>query len=233
MPIPDDIGAEGSLVPNSNSIHPTKSSLASPISSPYIFQPDPVSPPLPPNAMSSTYLPVPDDFSLDASTASSIQHVAIPSYPHPTRPFAVQPIPKMPTGQAPIFPLDRSGTRVRRWQTAHREIKGIAGGRWFARSWVGAKISDFADSTPSFPVQPIAPMPSRPTPHTQPPALAMAVSVPKKRKDTVKLSQQEVEGNMLTFMQPQTGPIMVDDSVNPQPVPSIINVDSDVEMVHS
>ncbi|KAF8899261.1 hypothetical protein BD779DRAFT_1487790 [Infundibulicybe gibba] len=37
------------------------------------------------------------------------------------------------TGFAPIIPLDRSLKKVR-----------IAGGRWFARSWVGEKDSDFA-----------------------------------------------------------------------------------------
>ena len=41
-------------------------------------------------------------------------------------------------------PLDRSGAKVRQWRVANREIRGIAGGRWFARSWVGDKESDFA-----------------------------------------------------------------------------------------
>lgn len=43
-------------------------------------------------------------------------------------------------------PLDRSGAKVRPWRIANREIRGIAGGRWFARSWVGEKESDFAST---------------------------------------------------------------------------------------
>lgn len=48
----------------------------------------------------------------------------------------------MPTGLAPVIPLDRSGKKARSWRVANREIRGIAGGRWFARSWVGEKDSD-------------------------------------------------------------------------------------------
>ena len=33
---------------------------------------------------------------------------------------------------------------MRHWRTANREIRGIAGGRWFARTWVGEKESEFA-----------------------------------------------------------------------------------------
>lgn len=70
----------------------------------------------------------------------------LPIYPLPSKPFPVQPPPKIGTGFAPILPLDRSGTKVRRWRTANREIRGIAGGRWFARSWVGDKESDFSNA---------------------------------------------------------------------------------------
>ncbi|KAH7907785.1 hypothetical protein BJ138DRAFT_1159222 [Hygrophoropsis aurantiaca] len=68
----------------------------------------------------------------------------MPVYPLPSKPFPVQPPPKIGTGFAPMLPLDRNGTKVRRWRTAHREIRGIAGGRWFARTWVGDKDSDLA-----------------------------------------------------------------------------------------
>ncbi|KIJ66429.1 hypothetical protein HYDPIDRAFT_109459 [Hydnomerulius pinastri MD-312] len=68
----------------------------------------------------------------------------LPVYPLPSKPFPVQPPPKIGTGFAPMQPLDRNGTKVRRWRTANREIRGIAGGRWFARSWVGDKESDLA-----------------------------------------------------------------------------------------
>ncbi|PFH49048.1 hypothetical protein AMATHDRAFT_5244 [Amanita thiersii Skay4041] len=74
----------------------------------------------------------------------SLENVPIPIYPLPTKPFPVQPPPKMSTGTAPIIPLDKSGKKVRHWRMAHREIRGIAGGRWFTRTWVGDKESEFA-----------------------------------------------------------------------------------------
>jgi Wiskott-Aldrich syndrome protein len=46
-----------------------------------------------------------------------------------------------------MLPLDRSGNKIRRWRTANREIRGIAGGRWFARTWVGDKESEYANAT--------------------------------------------------------------------------------------
>ncbi|KAG1754715.1 uncharacterized protein EDB91DRAFT_248784 [Suillus paluster] len=80
--------------------------------------------------------------------AEGIAEIApLPVYPLPSKPFPVQPPPKIGTGFAPMLPLDRSGTKVRRWRTANREIRGIAGGRWFARSWVGDKESEFANAT--------------------------------------------------------------------------------------
>ncbi|KAG8219398.1 Dopey, N-terminal-domain-containing protein [Butyriboletus roseoflavus] len=71
-------------------------------------------------------------------------HLPLPVYPLPSKPFPVQPPPKIGTGFAPVQPLDRSGAKVRQWRVANREIRGIAGGRWFARSWVGDKESDLA-----------------------------------------------------------------------------------------
>ncbi|KIJ22198.1 hypothetical protein PAXINDRAFT_95613 [Paxillus involutus ATCC 200175] len=68
----------------------------------------------------------------------------LPVYPLPSKPFPVQPPPKIGTGFAPMQPLDRSGAKLRQWRVANREIRGIAGGRWFARSWVGDKESEFA-----------------------------------------------------------------------------------------
>ncbi|KIK81886.1 hypothetical protein PAXRUDRAFT_832554 [Paxillus rubicundulus Ve08.2h10] len=68
----------------------------------------------------------------------------LPVYPLPSKPFPVQPPPKIGTGFAPMQPLDRNGARLRQWRVANREIRGIAGGRWFARSWVGDKESEFA-----------------------------------------------------------------------------------------
>jgi hypothetical protein len=74
----------------------------------------------------------------------SLEGVALPVYPLPSKPFPVLPPPKMATGFAPIMPLDKSGKKVRHWRQTNREIRGIAGGRWFARSWAGAKESEYA-----------------------------------------------------------------------------------------
>ncbi|KAH7886230.1 hypothetical protein F5I97DRAFT_1878595 [Phlebopus sp. FC_14] len=79
-----------------------------------------------------------------AATEGAVDSAPLPVYPLPSKPFPVQPPPKIGTGFAPVQPLDRSGTKVRRWRMANREIRGIAGGRWFARSWVGDKESEFA-----------------------------------------------------------------------------------------
>ena len=74
----------------------------------------------------------------------NLENVPIPVYPLPTKPFPVQPPPKIPTGFAPLIAVDRGRTRVRHWREANREIRGIAGGRWFAKTWVGDKESQFA-----------------------------------------------------------------------------------------
>ncbi|KAL4252513.1 hypothetical protein ABKN59_002724 [Abortiporus biennis] len=80
--------------------------------------------------------PGPDDISLEG--------VPLPVYPLPSKPFPVQPPPKIGTGFAPVIPLDKGGKPVRRWRQANKEVRGIAGGRWFARSWIGDKESEFA-----------------------------------------------------------------------------------------
>lgn len=87
-----------------------------------------------------TAVPLPDD------AASALENVAIPQYPLPTKPFPVQAPVKIPTGFAPPMPLDKSTKKVRRWRTAHREIRGIAGGRWFMKTWVGDKESEYSSS---------------------------------------------------------------------------------------
>src|ERR1700742_1122217 len=74
----------------------------------------------------------------------NLENVPLPIYPLPTKPFPVQPPPKIPTGFAPAAPLDKIGKKVRHWRIAQREIRGIGGGRWFVRSWVGDKVSEFA-----------------------------------------------------------------------------------------
>ncbi|KAJ7431730.1 hypothetical protein B0H11DRAFT_2217976 [Mycena galericulata] len=74
----------------------------------------------------------------------NLQEVALPQYPLPIKPFSVQPPQKINTGFAPVLPLDRSGAKVRHWRPVNREIRGIAGGRWFTRTWVGEKESPLA-----------------------------------------------------------------------------------------
>lgn len=78
---------------------------------------------------------------------TNLENTPLPIYPLPSKPFPVQPPPKIPTGFAPPIPLDKSGKKVRHWRTAQREIRGIAGGRWFARSWVGDKDSEYVAFT--------------------------------------------------------------------------------------
>ncbi|KAF8915026.1 hypothetical protein CPB85DRAFT_1295402 [Mucidula mucida] len=86
----------------------------------------------------------------DEEKEINLENVPIPVYALPTKPFPVQPAPKVPTGYAPTIPLDRSDKKVRHWRVANREIRGIAGGRWFTRSWVGDKQSEYAGSKIAF-----------------------------------------------------------------------------------
>ena len=92
--------------------------------------------PLPASAILPTPLSHVEDVNLEG--------VPLPTYPLPSRPFPVHPPPKIGSGFAPIIPLDKGGKRVRHWRQANREIRGIAGGRWFAKSWVGDKESEYA-----------------------------------------------------------------------------------------
>ncbi|KAI0307626.1 hypothetical protein B0F90DRAFT_1675408 [Multifurca ochricompacta] len=80
----------------------------------------------------------------ETSTLEDLEGVPHPRYPLPTKPFQVQLPPKISTGYAPVIPLDRTKNKARHWRLAHREIRGIAGGRWFTRSWVGEKDSELA-----------------------------------------------------------------------------------------
>lgn len=77
----------------------------------------------------------------------NLDGIALPIYPLPNKPYPVQPPPKIPTGFAPVIPLDKSTNKPRHWRTANREIRGIGGGRWFARTWVGDKESELALAT--------------------------------------------------------------------------------------
>lgn len=75
----------------------------------------------------------------------NLEGIPVPVYTLPNKPFPVLPPPKVGSGFAANTPLDRSGTKVRHWRTAKREIRGIGGGRWFANAWVGEKESAFAN----------------------------------------------------------------------------------------
>jgi hypothetical protein len=72
------------------------------------------------------------------------EYEPIPIWPLPTRVFPVQNLPKIPTGYAPAQPPEKKTPPVRPWRQAQREIRGIAGGRWFARSWIGGRVSEYA-----------------------------------------------------------------------------------------
>ncbi|KAI0756506.1 hypothetical protein C8Q80DRAFT_1129008 [Daedaleopsis nitida] len=75
-----------------------------------------------------------------------LEGVPLPVYPLPSKPPPVQPPPKIGTGFAPVIPLDKSAKPVRKWRQVNREVRGIAGGRWFVKSWVGEKESEYANA---------------------------------------------------------------------------------------
>nr|GAT59793.1 predicted protein [Mycena chlorophos] len=75
----------------------------------------------------------------------NLQDIPLPQYPLPLKPFSVQPPAKISSsGSAQPAPLDRSGAKVRQWRVVNREIRGIAGGRWVTKTWIGAKESAYA-----------------------------------------------------------------------------------------
>ncbi|KAF5380295.1 hypothetical protein D9757_007913 [Collybiopsis confluens] len=94
----------------------------------------------------------------------SLEGIPVPIYPLPTKPFPVLPPPKISTtgfASNPPIAIDKSGgsdnasaaiskAKVRKWRTARREIRGIGGGRWFAKAWVGGKESSFARAMENF-----------------------------------------------------------------------------------
>ncbi|KAJ3981652.1 hypothetical protein F5890DRAFT_1534291 [Lentinula detonsa] len=88
--------------------------------------------------------PIPSAVQNSVPEEINLEGIPIPVYTLPTKPFPVLPPPKVGSGFAPSINLDRSGTKARHWRVAKREIRGIAGGRWFAQGWVGEKDSAFA-----------------------------------------------------------------------------------------
>jgi len=81
----------------------------------------------------------------------NLDGVPCPIYPLPSKPFPVLPPVKIATGFATNLPLDKNHAPVRHWRPAKREVRGIAGGRWFAQSWVGGKDSAYATSVANNP----------------------------------------------------------------------------------
>ena len=112
-------------------------------SSPVMREPslDPMDIPAPP-AISAPTLSNQDE---------SLDGVPCPVYPLPSKPFPVLPSVKIATGFATNLPLDKNQAQLRHWRLAKREIRGIAGGRWFAQSWVGDKESAYATSVANNP----------------------------------------------------------------------------------
>lgn len=94
--------------------------------------------PHPPSMLSTVVPPLDIDMNLEG--------VPLPVYPLPSKPYPVQPPPKIGSGFAPPIPFDKGGKPVRKWRQANREIRGIAGGRWFTKAWIGDKESEFANA---------------------------------------------------------------------------------------
>ena len=108
-----------------------------------------------------------------------IENVPLPVYPLPSKPFAVQPPPKIGTGFAPVVHIDKTRKPVRRWRQAQREVRGIAGGRWFVKSWLGDKESEFASATQNaahHPVDMTSGPPSLVLPKLSGPAISGSIS---------------------------------------------------------
>ncbi|KAG8738308.1 hypothetical protein FRC12_016810 [Ceratobasidium sp. 428] len=152
MPIPgtpDSVG-ELSLRPASPSSESTSANALTPtpISTPTISIPT-SSLALPP-----TSLP-PAPLSSQPAEIDPALLATAPRRPLPTRSFPVQAAPK--TTQPTITANGASGAgngmdlnrrRVRRWGVKMREVRGVGGGSWWVRTWVGSSESEYA-SDPS------------------------------------------------------------------------------------
>jgi len=123
---------------------PSMLSVQRPQSTPY--PPPIVQPTLP--SQEIRYLPPEPRLELGMAPTDRTGGLVMPTHGIPSRPFPVQAAPK-PSGQppqAPPQPLDRAGKKflVRKWRNVSREIKGIGGSRFFVRTWLGDKDSDYA-----------------------------------------------------------------------------------------
>ncbi|KZT27544.1 hypothetical protein NEOLEDRAFT_95267 [Neolentinus lepideus HHB14362 ss-1] len=145
---------KGSTRGRGRGITKTSSARSNPLPLPHVDDGETLSEIYPGTAPSS---PGPQEDELDHLSISGhvlptleefgLENVPLPLYPLPNKPFPVQPPVKVGTGFAPVLPLDKTGKKVRHWRQAQREIRGIAGGRWFIRSWVGDKDSELLGSS--------------------------------------------------------------------------------------
>ena len=157
-----------------------------------------------PNSPHAVLAPLAEEFNLE--------NVPIPVYPLPTKPFPVQPPPKIATGLALPLPLDKSNKAVRHWRTARREIRGIAGGRWLARTWVGDKESEYA-SFVADPTQGKSTTDDKTsTSGVALPKLPLSISAPASTKSLGRLKASSKAGSVATSATPSRAP-----SANPEP----------------
>ena len=147
-----------------------------------------------PNSPHTVLAPLAEEFNLE--------NVPIPVYPLPTKPFPVQPPPKITSGLAPL-PLDKNTKAVRHWRPARREIRGIAGGRWLARTWVGEKESEYA----SF----VTVADDKTSTSVALPKLPLSISAPASIKSLGRLKASSKAGSVATSATPSRAP-----STNPE-----------------
>ncbi|KAF8807900.1 hypothetical protein BYT27DRAFT_7256441 [Phlegmacium glaucopus] len=159
-----------------------------------------------PNSPHTALAPLPEELNLE--------NVPIPVYPLPTKPFPVQPPPKITSGFAPLVPLDKSSKAVRHWRPARREIRGIAGGRWLARTWVGDKESEYASFVADSTVQGKSVTDDKTSSGVALPKLpALSISsAPASIKTLGRLKASSKAGSIATSANPSRAP-----SANPEP----------------
>ncbi|KAG9102886.1 hypothetical protein FRC06_000880 [Ceratobasidium sp. 370] len=151
IPIPGtpDSAGELSLRPASPSSESTSNNALTPtpISTPTIPIPTPSLALPPPPSSLSTSAPLQPQSSTPAEIDPALLATA-PRRPLPTRAFPVQAAPK--TTQPAIANggaaggMDSNRRKVRRWSMKMREVKGVGGGSWWVRTWVGSPESEYA-----------------------------------------------------------------------------------------
>ncbi|KAG8740012.1 hypothetical protein FRC10_004852 [Ceratobasidium sp. 414] len=151
VPIPGtpDSAGELSLRPASPSSESTSNALTpTPISTPTI--PIPTSSLALPPVSSSLSTPAP--LQPQPSTPAEIDPALLataPRRPLPTRAFAVQAAPKTTQPALTVNGgagggMDLNRRKVRQWGMKMREVKGVGGGSWWVRTWVGSPESQYA-----------------------------------------------------------------------------------------